>query len=61
MIKAILALVFLGIIAMIVNMMPIPAPFGWIIYLLLLLCALYIVAALFGLINRPTWWGGPPL
>lgn len=61
MIRAILALVFLGIIAAVVNMIPIPAPFTWIIYVLLIICALYIVAALFGLIAQPTWWGGPPL
>jgi hypothetical protein len=61
MIRGILALVFLGILAAVVHTFPIPSPFNWLITLVLILCALYIVAAMFGLVSSPWFKTGPPL
>ncbi len=61
MIKAIFALIFLGILAAVINWLPIPQPFNWLIWVLLVIAALYVVAVMFGLVTRPSWWNGPPL
>jgi hypothetical protein len=61
MIRGIFALIFLGIVAMVVNLIGIPAPFGWIIMIMLLIAALYVVAVMFGLVQATWYRAGPPL
>lgn len=57
MIKGIFALVFLAIVAIVLQTISIPSPFGLILYVILVLGALYILAVMLGLAPKPSWWG----
>lgn len=59
--RLIMSLVALALVAWLITFLPIPAPFGQIIYVVMILAAIYLVLVAFGVVSGPSWYQRPPL